>query len=140
MAKETGGLTPDLLTHAGQPKTPEPITSPDRKPPTERRGSSARSRICMTPVEPLAVGADDAAALIGIGKSLWHELDSSGRIPAPVKLGARCVWPVGELRAWLSAGAPAREQWEVLKNTTHTASFRHALHGRSTPQNEKVTS
>ena len=53
----------------------------------------------------------------GISRSQWYKLQSQGRTPAPVaNLGQkRPIWLIGELRAWLDAGAPNRDQWERLK-------------------------
>ncbi|MCL2641820.1 MAG: hypothetical protein FWD53_13300, partial [Phycisphaerales bacterium] len=84
---------------------------------TSSAGRGERFKAGIAAVEPLAVGAEEAAALCGIGKSLWHELDVAGRIPAPRKLGARCVWYIAELRRWMDAGCPDRERWETFKRT-----------------------
>ena len=58
-------------------------------------------------VDALAVGAEDAARLCGVSRACWWKLTSSGRCPAPVRIGRRCVWAVDRLKAWLAAGAPA---------------------------------
>ena len=55
------------------------------------------------------------AALLGIGRTLLHELDSTGRIPAPMKLGNRCVWSVTELRTGWLRDALTASAWDVLK-------------------------
>lgn len=62
--------------------------------------------------ESLAVSAIEAAEMLHVSERHIWALQSSGRIPRPVKLG-RCVrWPVDELRDWLAAGAPERGKWE----------------------------
>lgn len=61
------------------------------------------------------IGSVEAALLCAVGKSLWAEMDSAGMIPAPIKLGTRCIWPVAELRGWMAAGCPCREKWETLR-------------------------
>jgi predicted DNA-binding transcriptional regulator AlpA len=61
---------------------------------------------------PLAVGAADAARMVGISRSSWLALVSAGRAPGGIRLGRRVVWRVGELSDWLEAGAPARDAWE----------------------------
>ncbi len=53
--------------------------------------------------QPIAVGPDDAARLIGIGRSKLYELLSDGVIPS-VKIGTRRVIPVRAL-AELVGGA-----------------------------------
>jgi predicted DNA-binding transcriptional regulator AlpA len=47
-------------------------------------------------IEPLAVDAAGAARICGLSRAMWWKLDSSGRCPAPVRLGRRCLWRVDE--------------------------------------------
>ena len=61
---------------------------------------------------PLMVSTPDAARLLGVSKSHFNQLNSSGRIgPRPHKLGAAVRWSVRELEAWVDAGLPGRERW-----------------------------
>ena len=63
-------------------------------------------------VDPLLVGADDAAKLLGIGRSLFYSLHSSGQLgPLPIRLGRRALWRREELAAWIRAGCPGRTRW-----------------------------
>ena len=66
--------------------------------------------------EPLLVDAAGVGTLLGISRNMVWKLHSTGRLgPPPVRLG-RCVrWRVGELRAWVEAGCPARDQWQQLR-------------------------
>ena len=67
-------------------------------------------------MESLLLSAEDAAALLGIGRSLFYSMHSSGRLgPLPVKLGRRALWNRRELEAWVEAGCPARLQWQNRK-------------------------
>lgn len=67
-------------------------------------------------LHPIAVGADDAAAMLGISRATWDRLQSSGNLPAPVKLSERCPrWSVRVLEDWLAAGGPPRDQWESMQ-------------------------
>jgi predicted DNA-binding transcriptional regulator AlpA len=68
-------------------------------------------------IQPLAVGAADAARMMGICRASWLCLVNSGAAPAGLRLGRRVVWQVAELDGWLSAGAPGLDQWERLKRT-----------------------
>ena len=64
----------------------------------------------------LLLSAQDAAKLLGIGRSHFYGLHSSGRLgPLPVKLGRRALWNRKELEAWVEAGCPTREQWQRRK-------------------------
>ena len=68
-----------------------------------------------TTLPQLAVRGDDAARLCGVSPRLWRALDSSGRCPRGTRLGRAKVWVVGELQAWLAAGAPSRDRWETMR-------------------------
>ena len=67
--------------------------------------------------KPLLVDARGAARLSGICRAKWFELQSAGKVPAPIRtLGTRCPrWSVEELRDWVRAGCPDRVQWERVK-------------------------
>lgn len=66
--------------------------------------------------EPLAVDAKQLGAMLCLSTRTIRQLDVSGKLPKPVRIGARSVrWPVDELRAWLAAGAPNRVTWETIR-------------------------
>ncbi len=79
--------------------------------------SSRRSGQARCAIEPIAVDVDQAAALIGVSRSMFYALLDAGKIgPMGVKLGAKCHrFPLAELRAWAEAGMPSREQWQRLR-------------------------
>jgi len=68
-----------------------------------------------TPTKKLLLSADEAASTLGISRSALYGLHSSGRVPSPVKLGRRTLWAAGELREWVAAGCPSRQQWQFIK-------------------------
>jgi hypothetical protein len=56
---------------------------------------------------PLSLRPKDAAKALGIGqRKLWELTSPRGPIPC-VRVGTCCLYPVDELRAWLSAQAKA---------------------------------
>ncbi len=63
----------------------------------------------------LALPAAEVAKLLGISQRHLWALNSSGRLPRPVRFGRAVRWPVEELRAWLAAGAPERSRWEAMR-------------------------
>ena len=69
-------------------------------------------------IEPLAVDANRAASLCGVSVRFWWALHSSGRCPSPLRLGRAVRWRTDELRDWLSAGAPPRDRWQEMRDTT----------------------
>ena len=61
---------------------------------------------------PILLDARSAAAALGVGRTLFYQLDACGRIgPRPVKLGKRSLWARAELEDWVAAGCPPREEW-----------------------------
>jgi predicted DNA-binding transcriptional regulator AlpA len=64
---------------------------------------------------PLAT--DEPWTACGISRGQYFKLYRSGRFgPMPVYLGTRKpVFLLAELRAWLEAGAPPRDEWQRLK-------------------------
>ncbi|MHC4464265.1 MAG: helix-turn-helix transcriptional regulator [Planctomycetota bacterium] len=72
----------------------------------------------QTMIEPVLVGIEDAASMLGISPSTFKQLDRKGGIgPVPVRIQTikRTLYRVDELRAWALAGCPIREKWQRLK-------------------------
>jgi predicted DNA-binding transcriptional regulator AlpA len=66
--------------------------------------------------DPLLLTAAEAASLFRIKLRTLRTWDTMGHIPQPVRIGRRIFWRPNELKAWVAAGCPDREMWEVLKN------------------------
>ena len=69
-------------------------------------------------VEPILVGIEGAAGMLGISVTAFKALDRTGQIgPMPVRIGTlqRRLWSVSELRQWAEAGFPIREIWQATK-------------------------
>lgn len=67
-------------------------------------------------LEPLLLTADEAAARLGLGRSTFYRLHSSGRVPLPVRLGGSVRWRAAELSEWVHQGCPPRSRWNVLRS------------------------
>ncbi len=63
----------------------------------------------------LLIDVREAAELLGIGTRTVWRLHSGGRIPAPIRLGGAVRWRRAELLAFVEAGCPTREKWELRK-------------------------
>ncbi|MBL7107659.1 MAG: helix-turn-helix domain-containing protein [Phycisphaerae bacterium] len=64
-------------------------------------------------MDPLLLTAESSAKLLGIGRTLFYSMHSSGRLgPLPVKLGRRVLWNRKELEDWVQVGCPARNRWQ----------------------------
>ena len=66
-------------------------------------------------LSPLTVDAEGLADLLGVSLRTVRKLNASARLPRPISLGRRRLWPVREIEGWLEAGAPGRDRWETLK-------------------------
>jgi len=63
-------------------------------------------------LEPLLVSDSDAAAMLGIGKTLLREMDQTGELgPIPVTIRRRRLHVVQHLREWVAMGCPSRPVW-----------------------------
>ncbi len=69
----------------------------------------------MADSRPLAVDDQGLAEFLQVSRSHVRELDRSGWLPRPVKLGGSARWVVSEVEDWLLAGAPPRADWEAMK-------------------------
>lgn len=52
------------------------------------------------------LSAAESAEMAGVAKRSWWRYVSSGRAPAPVRLGGAVRWRRSELAEWIAAGCP----------------------------------
>ena len=71
---------------------PDSDLQPDTTPARRRRRLS-----------PLVADARRLAELLGLGVRTIRTMDAAGKLPRPLKLGARTVWIIREIREWLAA-------------------------------------
>lgn len=62
----------------------------------------------------LALGRKEAAKALSLKQRQFDGLNSSGKIPRPIRMGNRPIWVVDTLQRWLNAGAPNRNDWEQM--------------------------
>lgn len=73
---------------------------------------SSKQMECIS-APALTLDAQECADLIGIARSTFWKLHSSGRTPAPLRLSDRVVrWRRDEMTAWVRAGCPNRSSWK----------------------------
>lgn len=63
--------------------------------------------------DPLLVTARQAAEICGKSLRTWRTWDAAGLIPRPVRIGRSTLWNLDELRKWVDARCPRREEWEA---------------------------
>jgi predicted DNA-binding transcriptional regulator AlpA len=62
---------------------------------------------------PLLLTARQAAAMCSKSLRTWRTWDALGLIPRPVRIKRSTLWRLGELKEWIVAGCPRREDWEA---------------------------
>lgn len=60
---------------------------------------------------PLLVDARRLAVLLSLSVRTVRTLDAAGKLPKPLRLGGRVLWKLEEIRSWLDAGNPPRNEW-----------------------------
>ena len=61
----------------------------------------------------LLLTARQAASICGMSLRTWRSWDAAGWIPRPVRIGRSTLWRADELREWVAAGCPRRDEWET---------------------------
>lgn len=61
----------------------------------------------------LLVTARKAALMCSKSLRTWRTWDAAGWIPRPVRIGRSTLWRADELREWVAAGCPRRQEWEA---------------------------
>ena len=69
----------------------------------------------LTDELPLVVDARRLAKLLGAGLRSVRSWDAAGKLPAPIHIGGKVVWRLDEIRDWLAAGAPRRDEWQARR-------------------------
>jgi len=66
---------------------------------------------------PALLVADAAilAPMLSIGLRTLRTWDAAGKLPAPIRVSRKVLWPLEEIKRWLEAGAPDRKTWEAIK-------------------------
>ncbi len=57
--------------------------------------------------------AQDLAEKLALSKRGVHRLNSSGKIPRPLRIGGSVRWSEMTIARWLEAGAPDRKTFEA---------------------------
>ena len=63
----------------------------------------------------LLVRGEEAAKMLGMGRSSFYKRDAQGLVPMAVRIGSARRWSVAELQVWTEAGCPPRDRWESMK-------------------------
>lgn len=87
----------------------------DGRPGTNRNDTESVTPARQASEPSLLVSAVPLAALLELSRATVLKLHASGRLPSPVRLGRRVLWSRAEIAAWIEAGAPSRDRWQVMR-------------------------
>src|SRR5262249_46051056 len=73
----------------------------------------AKGEALSAAIEPLLLGAAQAAALCGVSRPSWWRLHAAHKIPAPVRVGHRTLWRRSDLVEWIRLGCPDRAEFQA---------------------------
>jgi hypothetical protein len=79
---------------------------------------SENAQNVLVRIEPIFVGIEDAAAMLGISVTTFKTMDRTGRFgPLPIHINTirRRLYKVREIRQWAESGCPIREKWQDMK-------------------------
>lgn len=62
------------------------------------------------------LNAEVVGKMLSLSRRQIFRLNSSGKIPMPIRIGGAVRWSAQEISAWLAAGAPDRRTWEDMKS------------------------
>lgn len=62
-----------------------------------------------------AIDAKQLAEVLGLSVRTVRRLDSSGKLPRPLRIGGAVRWSLEDISAWIAAGCPDRQKWESLR-------------------------
>jgi len=62
------------------------------------------------------LSAEDLAKMLSLSRRQIFRLNSSGRIPASVRIGGAVRWRLEEdIQPWITMGCPSRQEFEARK-------------------------
>lgn len=61
------------------------------------------------------LSAEAVGKMLSLSRRQIFRLNSSGKIPAPIRIGGAVRWSAAEISAWLAAGAPDRKTFEAMQ-------------------------
>jgi predicted DNA-binding transcriptional regulator AlpA len=76
---------------------------------------AAPTPLAAAVVAPLLADGRALGHLLCLGLRTVRAMDSAGKLPRPIRLGARTLWSISEIQDWIEAGAPDRQSWEARK-------------------------
>lgn len=70
--------------------------------------------------QPLLISVQRLAHLLSLSTGTIGKLDATYRLPSPKRMSGRLMWSVAEIGAWVAAGCPVRDHWEIVREASHS--------------------
>ena len=61
------------------------------------------------------LSAEAVGKMLSLSRRQIFRLNSSGKIPAPIRIGGSVRWAESTIAQWLKAGAPDRKTFEAMQ-------------------------
>jgi excisionase family DNA binding protein len=74
-----------------------------------------QSKMSLDVEVPILASAADVAQMLQLSSRTIARMNSSGKLPRPIRLGRSVRFSRNEIQAWIDAGCPNRRTWEVTK-------------------------
>ena len=67
--------------------------------------------------QTLLVDRKQAAKMAAVSLATWDRMTAAGKTPRPIRFSHGCIrWRVSDLEAWVNAGCPNRQTFDLLQN------------------------
>jgi len=76
------------------------------------------------------LSAEAVGKMLSLSRRQIFRLNSSGKIPAPIRIGRAVRWAESTIAQWLKAGAPDRKTFEAMQQKRATAPTTAQNHNR----------
>jgi predicted DNA-binding transcriptional regulator AlpA len=65
------------------------------------------------------LNAESVGEKLSLSKRTVFRLDSSGKIPAPVRINGSVRWLQTDIESWIALGCPDRKTFETIKGVNN---------------------
>ena len=66
--------------------------------------------------QDILLSAESVGKMLSLSRRQIFRLNSSGKIPAPIRIGGAVRWSEQTIRGWLGYGAPDRKTFEAMQS------------------------
>jgi len=71
------------------------------------------------PPQRLLWSAAELSQVLGVSVRTIRRLELQARLPRPLVIGRAVKWKADEIRRWVNARCPSRDEWELIERETN---------------------